>query len=516
MSSCTCFTVTMRLGSLRNASSSCDALAARAYVPPVVRAIAAQRRLVDLEEVAATPDAQVDRYAAAADRLERVTAELLGGARQRGGVGRAESDREHAHPAVGRLPRRVPRVDPGGRRAVGEQDDDVGDVAAGEAVLAPLGGRERHRARRDVGVHPRQRVDRGEHTVADRGAERGAEAVDGAVEPVTVGGGRHEDLRAGREHDDPESRAAGLVVHELARRVLRRRQAVRTHVGRAHRTGHVDREHDRGVAPRRGHQCLRTRHRDHQRDDRREEERRGHEPPPPRALGHRLLDQREAGVRDRELAPPSPQPEVRRDHQQRHEQPQERVRPEEPQHQIARPYQRSESPAAIRKQSSPTPAKIAVISVLRPLIDNLRSIELYTRWSDAASVAAKYVPPRAFGHAAQEIGVERGGHLVAVDVDDGTTGAADADREDPHARLRGDRRQRHRIELRGVVAVGQEHDGRRTQEADVGLTAAVLERVAVEHDRLARNCAERGEDPAPERRTAAGRQPIDRCAHLLS
>ena len=44
----------------------------------MVRRDAAQRRLVDLEELAAPPDAQVDRYAPAADRLERVAAELLG------------------------------------------------------------------------------------------------------------------------------------------------------------------------------------------------------------------------------------------------------------------------------------------------------------------------------------------------------------------------------------------------------------------------------------------------------
>src|SRR4029079_5238048 len=97
--------------------------------------------------------------------------------------------------------------------------------------------------------------------------------------------------------------------------------------------------------------------------------------PPARALRHRLLDQRQAGVGDRELAPPSSQQEVRTDHRQGHEEPEQRERPEEPHHQIVRPYQRSEHPAAIRKHSSPTPAKIAVISVLRPLTESFRSIE---------------------------------------------------------------------------------------------------------------------------------------------
>ena len=49
-------------------------------------------------------------------------------------------------------------------------------------------------------------------------------------------------------------------------------------------------------------------------------------------------------------------------------------RPEEAHGQITRPYQRIERPAASRISTSAPPAKIAVISVLRPTVVSFRSM----------------------------------------------------------------------------------------------------------------------------------------------
>ena len=201
-----------------------------------------------------------------------------------------------------------------------------------------------------LGVDVCQRVDRRQYTVPDRGPERRAEAVDRAVQPVTVGRRRHQDLGPGREHDDPPPRAARLVVDE-------RRAPVRAADRRLGRTSleHIDRDTSMvsmievslgrsppvpadapspppARLPRPGD--------------------RGHAPPPPRPLGHACLIRRgsayvTASLRRRRLSR-----RYAASMASGTSSPRQRVRPEEPHASIARPYQRSESPAAIRKRAS--------------------------------------------------------------------------------------------------------------------------------------------------------------------
>ena len=375
VSSCTSFTVTMRRGSSRNARSSCAALGGAGVRTAGDPRDRPQGRLVDLEEVPPPSAVEVGREAAAtADRPEGVTSELLGRTHQRARRRGTEADGEHPDAAIGRLSGGVERIDAGGGSTIGEQHDDVGDVLAREAVLSALRGRELHGARRNVGVDPGQRVDRREHAVADRGADRRREPVDRLMQLVAVRRGWHQDLRAPRERHQTQARTAGLVVDELPSRGLGGGEPVRADVGRAHRPRDVDGDDDRRVAARRREQRLRTRRRQDEHGDRGQQQRGRNPPAPAGALRLRLLDQRQAGKGHGVLAPPPPRPEVRTDHDQREDEPDQRERPEEAHAQITRPYQRIESPAAARNSKSPPAAKKAVISVLRPAMVRWRSM----------------------------------------------------------------------------------------------------------------------------------------------
>ena len=70
------------------------------------------------------------------------------------------------------------------------------------------------------------------------------------VSVALVLGWWHDQLGEVGEGDDPDARPGDLVLDELLRRVLGAGEAVRRHVGGAHRTRHIEGEDDRRLVER--------------------------------------------------------------------------------------------------------------------------------------------------------------------------------------------------------------------------------------------------------------------------
>ena len=231
---------------------------------------------------------------------------------------------------------------------------------------------------RDLGVHPRHASIDVEHAVADRGADRRGEAVDGVVQAVPVGRGRAPgSAPLPAKATSPRRVPSGWSSTNLARRLLRRRQPVREHVGRAHRPRHVEREDDRGVAARGGDERLRAApSRPPGATIARQQQRGGNDAAATATVrGCRVADERQTGERHRVLAAAAPQPCDGGDDRPAERRARASAHGHRNAHgQITRPYQRIDRPAATRNSRSPAPATIAVISVFRPATVSFRSM----------------------------------------------------------------------------------------------------------------------------------------------
>ena len=147
----------------------------------------------------------------------------------------------------------VERLDPARVPAVGEQHDDVRHVVVRRARLAAgRGFGDRRVVERvhvadglDGGVHLGDRVEPLEHRATDRGAATGRHRVDRRHELLAFRRRRNRQLREPREHHETHANVIGLVLDELARRLLGDGQPVRLDVRRAHRPRDVEREDDR-------------------------------------------------------------------------------------------------------------------------------------------------------------------------------------------------------------------------------------------------------------------------------
>ena len=109
------------------------------------------------------------------------------------------------------------------------------------------------------------------------------------------------------------------------------------------------------------------------------------------------------------------------------------------------------------------------------------------------------------GDRRQPLGVEGRVQLEPVDRDGGSVGRAHADRLDVHTGVLGDRRRgRHRVVAAALVlAVGDQHDGRRAPLAEIGQLTVLADR-----DRPAGDRAQRAEDGRRERRPAGDPQAL--------
>ena len=216
----------MRRGSSRNARSSCAALAARAYVPPVIRRSTAgstrrsrgSSRRRPLSKSGVKPPPPLTGPRVSPPNCSAVHTSGLGVVVPK--------------PMVNTRTRRSAacRAASSGSTPVVAAPSVSSTTTSGTYLLANRSCRRSAGVSFTVlgaifGVDPRQRVDRREHAVADRGADRRREPVDRVMQPVAVRRGRHQDLRAPRERHQTQARAAGLVVDELARRGLRPRRA---------------------------------------------------------------------------------------------------------------------------------------------------------------------------------------------------------------------------------------------------------------------------------------------------
>ena len=120
-----------------------------------------------------------------------------------------------------------------------------------------------------------------------------------------VRAGRHEQLCAPVEGDEPDLDALGQVLHERLGLLLHGLQPRGRDVGRGHRAGRVEREQDRGALLRgpHGHRRLGEREGEH---DQRDEQRGGRDVPlPPRPLGRDGVEEVDAGEAQ-DLGVPAP------------------------------------------------------------------------------------------------------------------------------------------------------------------------------------------------------------------
>ncbi len=378
---------------------------------------------------------------------------------------RAVADRVDADPSGDRVRGGLQRGDAPVVGPVGQQHDDVGDVAFGSRLRSVpscrvppdrsspefgrsgLGAQHRVGDRLDLGIDLGDGVERLQDRRPDGGAGAGRQVVERVIEGAAIGRRRDGELGEPVEQHQTDLGAARLGVDELERPLLGHGQSVRVEVGGAHRARLVERQDDRRLLGRHVLGELGSRRRDRQHADGGEQRGHGHVPEPATPSGNGGAQQREARVRDRLAASPAQCDDVQAQHDGNGEQEEQREGPGEAH--LTSPARTTAPRAAppTTRSSMAAAAKRAEISMCSLTTVKCRSMVWDTSAHRGAVVDLVVGPVRDLGDVLERLRIQRGGDAEPLDLHRRAGDGADADRLDAHPRGRRQPGHRHRVDL---------------------------------------------------------------------